>query len=248
MRNCLGVWIAGAALCAMSWAQASAPAAPPAPAPPSSSSSSSSSSSTQEATLPSAPTAQESSSNPPIPPRPMPKSRTLKCSAATLTRQMGPLNAGHWADLDGYNCRRGCERGRLAGPHCGRQRILRHFENSHYRASSLSQLRQSREFRSARPARCSKSILASTTCCLAPCFPTANTSAGFPSANSCMAMEARAARPSPTVIHEVEISSGRALLAGGGADHVISERFAVRFKADYLQTATSFAMLGKKSG
>lgn len=47
-------------------------------------------------------------------------------------------------------------------------------------------------------------------------------------------------------IEEVEISTGRALLAGGGADRKLNERFAVRFKADYLQTATAFPLLGKK--
>jgi hypothetical protein len=47
-------------------------------------------------------------------------------------------------------------------------------------------------------------------------------------------------------LDDVEISSGRSLVAGGGADHNISERFAVRFKADYLQTATAFPSLGKK--
>jgi outer membrane autotransporter protein len=43
-----------------------------------------------------------------------------------------------------------------------------------------------------------------------------------------------------------EIGTGRALLAGGGLDYKINERFAFRFKADYLQTGTSFALLGKK--
>src|SRR5260370_934949 len=33
-----------------------------------------------------------------------------------------------------------------------------------------------------------------------------------------------------------EVSSGLALLAGGGADYKINQRFALRFKADYLQT------------
>lgn len=42
-----------------------------------------------------------------------------------------------------------------------------------------------------------------------------------------------------------EVSSGIALVAGGGADHKISDRFALRIKADYLQTRTSFATIGK---
>ncbi len=35
-----------------------------------------------------------------------------------------------------------------------------------------------------------------------------------------------------------EVSSGRALVAGGGIDHKINQRFALRFKADYLQTGS----------
>ncbi len=42
-----------------------------------------------------------------------------------------------------------------------------------------------------------------------------------------------------------EVSSGIALVAGAGADHKISDRFALRIKADYLQTRTSFATIGR---
>ena len=35
-------------------------------------------------------------------------------------------------------------------------------------------------------------------------------------------------------------------MAGGGLDFKINPRFALRFKADYLQTAASFPLLGKK--
>jgi hypothetical protein len=43
-----------------------------------------------------------------------------------------------------------------------------------------------------------------------------------------------------------EVGTGRALVAGGGADLKISPRFALRFKADYLQTGTNFSLLGKE--
>jgi hypothetical protein len=43
-----------------------------------------------------------------------------------------------------------------------------------------------------------------------------------------------------------EIGTGRALVAGGGFDRKINQRFALRFKADYLQTGTDFSLLGKK--
>jgi OmpA-like transmembrane domain len=47
-------------------------------------------------------------------------------------------------------------------------------------------------------------------------------------------------------VTEMEIGTGRALVAGGGLDFKINPRFALRFKADYLQTATNFAIPGKQ--
>ena len=35
-------------------------------------------------------------------------------------------------------------------------------------------------------------------------------------------------------------------MAGGGIDHKINQRFALRFKADYFQTATAFPLVGKQ--
>ena len=43
-----------------------------------------------------------------------------------------------------------------------------------------------------------------------------------------------------------EVGTGLALLAGGGADFKINQRFAVRFKADYLQTRTAFPLQPKQ--
>ena len=48
------------------------------------------------------------------------------------------------------------------------------------------------------------------------------------------------------VVTETEIGTGRALVAGGGADFKINQRFALRFKADYLQTASQFPSFAKK--
>lgn len=43
-----------------------------------------------------------------------------------------------------------------------------------------------------------------------------------------------------------EVGTGKALVAGAGIDRRINERFALRIKADYLQTGTSFPLLGKQ--
>jgi Outer membrane protein beta-barrel domain len=45
---------------------------------------------------------------------------------------------------------------------------------------------------------------------------------------------------------DTEVGSGRALVAGGGLDYKINPRFAVRFKADYFQTASQFPTFAKK--
>jgi hypothetical protein len=45
---------------------------------------------------------------------------------------------------------------------------------------------------------------------------------------------------------DVEVGTGRALVAGGGLDRKINERFALRFKADYFQTASQFPSFAKK--
>jgi len=43
-----------------------------------------------------------------------------------------------------------------------------------------------------------------------------------------------------------EVGTGRALVAGGGLDRKINQRFALRFKADYLQTGTAFPLQPKQ--
>lgn len=43
-----------------------------------------------------------------------------------------------------------------------------------------------------------------------------------------------------------EVGTGRALVAGAGLDRKINQRFALRLKADYLQTGTAFPGVGKQ--
>lgn len=56
--------------------------------------------------------------------------------------------------------------------------------------------------------------------------------------------EATPVNPAGPIVSEV--GTGRALVAGGGLDRKINERFALRFKADYFQTATAFPLVGKQ--
>jgi len=46
-------------------------------------------------------------------------------------------------------------------------------------------------------------------------------------------------------VTQYEVSSGLAIVAGAGVDHRINERFALRVKADYLQSRTDFPVMGK---
>jgi hypothetical protein len=50
----------------------------------------------------------------------------------------------------------------------------------------------------------------------------------------------------PTGPPDTKVGTGRAIVAGGGLDYKITPRFAMRFKADYLQTGTSFPLVGKQ--
>ncbi len=43
------------------------------------------------------------------------------------------------------------------------------------------------------------------------------------------------------------VGTGRAIVAGGGIEHAINPRFAVRFKADYFQTGSQFPTFAKKT-
>jgi hypothetical protein len=44
-----------------------------------------------------------------------------------------------------------------------------------------------------------------------------------------------------------EVGTGRALMAGAGIERKINNRYALRLKADYLETATNFSIPGKQT-
>ena len=70
--------------------------------------------------------------------------------------------------------------------------------------------------------------------------------AGRRLANSCTDIRARAAWRLLQVRPMRKSAAGRALVAGGGFDRKINERFALRFKADYFQTGSQFPNFAKK--
>ena len=241
MRKCLGVWIAAAALCVMSWAQAPAPAAPSVPTPPSPAAPA------PDAPLPTAPVPQDSSSSSvPMPHPPVvPKFPRFELFGGYSFAQTGLFNAGHWADLNGWNASFGVNAASWLGlvfdgseyfgtskipttvqapfPNCGNQ------SNSFCPPGPLFSV-GTRQYNVLFGAQ----------------FPYRKYERWTPFGELMYGHGGVRGEAVANGLDDVEISSGRSLVAGGGADHNISERFAVRFKADYLQTATAFPSLGKK--
>jgi hypothetical protein len=43
------------------------------------------------------------------------------------------------------------------------------------------------------------------------------------------------------------VGTGRAIVVGGGFEHAINPRLALRFKADYFQTGSEFPTFAKKT-
>ncbi len=239
MRKCLGVWILGAALCVMSWAQAPAPAAPPAPTPPSPSAP------TPVAPLPSAPTPQESSSSPAPAQNPVPKFPRFELFGGYSYAQEWPFNAGHWADLNGWDTS-------LAVNAASWLALV--VEGGEYYGTSKIPTTVQAPFPSCGDPSASF-------CPTGPLFnvrtreynilfggqfPYRKYERWTPFGEFLYGHGGTRGEAVADGLDEVEIGSGRAVVAGGGADHKISERFAVRFKADYVQTSTSFPSVGKR--
>lgn len=241
MRKCLGVLAAVAALCVMSWAQdpAQAPPSAPTPAPPSAP--------TPASPLPSAPTPQEpsSSSAPAANRRPVPKFPRLELFGGYSFAQAGLFNAGHWADLNGWNASLALNAASWLGlvvegseyfgtskipttvpapfPTCGNQNLsfcppgpLFNVDTQEYNILFGAQ------------------------------FPYRKYERWTPFGELMWGHDGVRGEAIANGLDVVEIGSGRALLAGAGADHKINERYALRVKVDYLQTGTSFATVGKK--
>src|ERR1035438_1437797 len=138
-----------------------------------------------------------------------------------------------------------CERGQLARAGGGRRRVLRHFEDSHDRAGAISELRQPEHIvlSTGPPLQCGYQGVQHS---LRRAVPLPKYEQWTPFGELLYGHGGTRGEARANGLDLTEVSSGRALLAGGGADHKITERLALRIKIDYLQTATSFPSLGKK--
>ncbi|MGA9527502.1 MAG: hypothetical protein WBS24_05255 [Terriglobales bacterium] len=251
MRNCLGVLAAVAVLCAMSWAQAPAQAsssdssqAAATPTPSANTAQAPDAGATTSATPQSStPTASESTSIPtPIKPA-APYFPRTELFAGYSFAQAGFFNAGHWAQLDGWNVSFALNAARWVG-------VV--VDGSEYFGNTKIPTGPQAPFPNCPP------FCPGT-------FPTFNANtreynilfgADFPYrkyerwtpfgelmfGHDGVRGTAKAQSPGGYV---AEVSSGLALLAGGGADYRVSDRLAVRIRADYLESKTDFSAIGK---
>jgi len=233
VRKYLGVMAGVAALCVMSWAQAPTPAPAPAPAQ-SPAQAPAQTPSAEPAEIP-APTAK------PLPPaRPYPR---LELFAGGSYAEAGLFNAGHWAGLPGWDASLGANLTRWLG-------FL--VEAGQYFGTSKIPTVSPEPF-----PPCPNVFCPGT-------FPTFNVATR--EYNILFGVQfARRKYERWTPIGELlyghqgtrgvatgggatntEIGTGRALVAGGGLDYKINQRFALRLKADYLQTQSQFPTFAKK--
>jgi hypothetical protein len=221
----------------MSWAQAPAPSAPPDQTPPSTPA--------PQTPVPATPAPQESTSLPPAHRANAPNFPRFELFGGYSYEQAGPYNAGHWAGLNGWDTSLGVnvvswlglvvQGGENYGtakipttvqapfPSCGNQSI------SFCPSGPLFNV-DTREY----------NVM------FGAIFPYRKYAFWTPFGELMYGHDGIRGEAIAQGLDEVEISSGRALLAGGGADHRINERFAIRFKVDYLQTSTDYPSLGRK--
>ena len=236
MRIYLGV-LTVAALCMMSWAQAPTPAPAQAPAstqaPAPAQTQPSSQTPAEPAEIPT-PTAK-----PVPPPRPYPR---YELFAGGSYAEAGLFNAGHWAGLPGWDASLGANLTRWLG-------FL--VEGGQYFGTSKIPTASPEPF-----PPCPNVFCPGTS-------PTFNVETR--EYNILFGVQfARRKYERWTPIGELlyghqgtrgiaagggttvtEVGTGRALVAGGGLDYKINQRFALRLKADYLQTGSQFPTFAK---
>ncbi len=219
MRKYLGVLAGGAALCVMSWAQVPTQAPTPAPAP-------AQAPAPEPAEIPTPP------AKPAPPARPFPR---FEFFAGGSYAEAGLFNAGHWAGLPGWDASLGLNATSWLG-------FI--VDGGQYFGTSKIPFNVPKPFPTG-PEYCA--TLCST-------FNVATREYNFLFGVQFARRKYERWTPIGELMYGhqgtrgvatpltgplfAEVSSGRALLAGGGVDYKINQRFALRFKADYLQTGS----------
>ena len=240
MRKCLGMLAVVAALCLTSWAQdpAQAPPAAPAPAP------SQAPAPAPTSPLPSAPTPQQPTPTPaPVANRrPAPNFPRLELFAGYSFAQAGFFNAGHWAQLNGWDASFAVNAASWLG-------FV--IDGGEYFGTSKITTNTYLPFPPCQPfcPQTQPTFSADTreyNVLFGAQFPYHKWDRWVPFGEVFWGHDGVRGEAVALNLDEVVVGSGRALVAGAGADHKINERYALRIKADYLQTGTSFPLLGKK--
>ena len=228
MRRYLGVLAGMAALCVMSWAQVPAQAPPPdqAPAP---------------APAPEPLPIPTPAANP-TPARPYPR---IELFAGGTYAEAGLFNAGHWAGLPGWDASFGLNAARWFG-------IV--VEGGQYFGTSKIPTGTPEPFP---PCGGQNGFCPGTY----PTFDVTTREYNFLFGAQFARRKYELWTPFGELLYGhqgtrgqatgggatfTEIGTGRALVAGGGLDRRINERFALRFKADYFQTGSQFPTFAKK--
>ena len=231
MRKCLGVLAGMAALCAMSWAQASAPTQAPA----------------QDSTQTQAPS--PAPAPPPTIPIPTPKQGAnyprFEFFAGGTYAEAGFFNAGHWAGLYGWDSSLGLNAaswlglvvggGQFFGTSKIPSAVPAPFPPGQFYEPSPSPTFNvaTREYNFIFGAQFARRKYGRWT-------PRGEVLYGHQSARGI----ATPVTPGPRI---AEVGPGRAVVVGGGVDRDITPRLALRFKADYFATGTAFPSQPKQT-
>jgi hypothetical protein len=219
LRKYVGVLASVAALCMMTWAQAPAQTPPPAPPP---------AQTPAPDTIPTPPTPTVAAA----PARPYPR---MELFAGGSYAEAGLFNAGHWAGLPGWDASLGLnathwlgflvDGGQYFGTSKIPSAVPRPFPvGPQYCAAACSTFGvDTREYNILFGAQFSRRKYERWT-------PFGELMYGH--------QGTRGIATPLTGSRIAEVSSGRALVAGGGADFKINQRFSLRVKADYLQTGS----------
>ena len=226
MRKCLGALVSVMALCVMSWAQSPPPT--PAPAPPSTPAPA------QTQPLPPAPTPQESSSNRAAAANRSkgPKFPRFEWFAGYSYGQTGFFNAGHWAGLNGWNASFALNAATWFG-------LV--VEGSEYFGTSKIPTAVPAPFPVCPPfcPTTSPTFNVDTreyNILFGAQFPYRKYERWTPFGEILVGHGGVRGEAIAQGLDQREVSSGLPILAGGGADYKITDRFALRLKADYLET------------
>ncbi|MGB8013958.1 MAG: hypothetical protein WCF68_20255 [Terriglobales bacterium] len=228
MRKYLGVLAGVAALCAMSWAQAptaapaqtptEAPAQAPAPAP---------------AEIPT-PTAK---------PAPAPLFPRLEFFGGGSYAEAGLFNAGHWAGLPGWDTSLALNATSWFGVVVGGGQF---FGTSKIPAAVPAPF-PTGQFYEPTPSPTFNVATREYNFIFGAQFSRRKYGSWTPFGEILYGHQGTRGIATPETGPRVtEIGTGRAIVAGGGIDHQITQRFGLRIKADYFQTGTAFPLQPKQ--